>query len=446
MNKRSLRCLGVVAILVISLIMPAMATARPLLPNVTPDMQTDQYWISKLINRDQLIMNRAKIAAFNKEIIKQSPTKVDLNVYPQKLDKKTLTSMLLSTAFPDDHMYSSGNPVDASFYKTLQKQLNIGGLQEENIVRYAFSVKRANIRTFPTSRGVFYSPNDRHFDNFQETIVDPGEPLFILHQSLDAQWYYVQMHNYRGWMASSDVAIASTRKLWLSYITRPNFLIVTGKNLTVKTSETSLFFEMGAKLPLVKKGNISPYTIEIPTRDTNGMVIFKQVVLPLGADVSVGYLPYTRANILRQAFKLQDTSYGWGGLYKGVDCSSYIMDIYRTFGIMLPRNADEQETSAGKRANLDKLPRAAKAKIIHNLKPGAAIYMDGHVMLYVGEENGYQYIIHSLGSYGDDGSKNADGTLERVSVMKVIVSDVNLTLRSGRTFLDAFTGTRQFEF
>jgi hypothetical protein len=446
MNQRSLRCLGVVAILVISLIIPGIVTARPLLPNVTLDMQTDQYWISKLSNPNQLIMNRSEIAAFNKAIIKQSPTKVDLTVYPQKLDKKILTDMLLNSALPNDPMYSNGNHIDSSFYQTLQKQLNIGGLQEENKVRYAFSVKRANIRTFPTHRGVFYSPNDRQFDNFQETIVDPGEPLVILHQSLDGQWYYIQMQNYRGWMASSDVAIAPTRKSWVSYITRPNFLIVTGKNLTVKTSETPLFFEMGAKLPLVKKDDTSRYTIEIPTRDTNGMVIFKQVIVPSGADVSVGYLSYTRANIVRQAFKLQDTPYGWGGMYNGVDCSSFIMDIYRTFGIMLPRNADEQETSAGKSVSLDKLSRAAKVKIIHSLKPGAAIYMDGHVTLYVGEDNGHQYIIHALSSYGDADSQNADGTLERVSVMKVVVSDVNLTLRSGRIFLDTFTGTRQFEF
>ena len=82
-------------------------------------------------------------------------------------------------------------------------------------------------------------------------------------------------------------------------------------------------------------------------RAADGFVFWRRAWIHGKADVSVGYLPYTRAHILRQAFKMLGENYGWGGQREGRDCSSFIMDIYNVFGIRSPRNADQQEKIPG---------------------------------------------------------------------------------------------------
>src|SRR5699024_1832041 len=64
--------------------------------------------------------------------------------------------------------------------------------------------------------------------------------------------------------------------------------------------------------------------------------------IPKSKGLHLGYLPYTKENIILQAFKFKDESYGWGGLNNTRDCSAFIMDIYRSFGLRLPRNTQDQ--------------------------------------------------------------------------------------------------------
>lgn len=411
------------------------------LPSVAPAMEKERFWLDKLTDEDRLILDRGGIAAFNNEITLQSLAIVfDLTVYPQTLDKTTLTAMLLRARVPSAPMYSGGVPVAASLYDALRAQLNLDGLRESNAVRYGFAVKRGSIRTFPTARSVFDDPDDREFDAFQETVVDPAEPLLILHHSSDGLWYYVQARNYRGWLAAGDAAVASSRAAWLAYAARPeaDYLVVTGSSLRVATADgRMLVFEMGARLPLAGS-DAGGYRVELPARVGVGQAVFTPAVVPADADVSVGYLPFTRANLLRQAFKMKDTRYGWGGLYAGVDCSSFVMDVYRTFGIMLPRNADQQLATAGESRNLRGLPPAAKRKALRSLRPGAALFTVGHVVLYLGEDQGRQYVIHALPAYRDAAGRG-------VEVMRVVVSDVDLVCMDGKTLLDTFIGSKQYE-
>ena len=65
--------------------------------------------------------------------------------------------------------------------------------------------------------------------------------------------------------------------------------------------------------------------------------------------------------------------------------------------------------------------------------------MRNHVMLYLGKNGGKHYAIHDLGSYGDALHPHFDGSLSRVEVMKVVVSELDLPLRSGRRFIEVLT-------
>lgn len=62
----------------------------------------------------------------------------------------------------------------------------------------------------------------------------------------------------------------------------------------------------------------------------------------MSRDVSVGYLSLTNEEIIKQAFKCLGDRYGWGGMLESRDCSSYIREVYRCFGWILPRNTTGQ--------------------------------------------------------------------------------------------------------
>jgi len=57
-------------------------------------------------------------------------------------------------------------------------------------------------------------------------------------------------------------------------------------------------------------------------------------------------LPFTRANLLRQAFRFLGERYGWGHDYQGRDCSGFVSEVYRSMGVQLPRNTSDAELRA----------------------------------------------------------------------------------------------------
>ncbi len=422
-----------------------------------------EFWVNKLSNPDKLIMNQQEIAKFNLDIIHNLPDTVyDLAAYPAILSKKTLVDYINSVQLPGGKVYINGAAVPASGFEALRTQTNLQAVLEQNIVRYGFTVRRADLRTYPTKDGLFESPDDWEFDRFQKTAVDPAEPLVILHQSLDSKWYYIQTYYYRGWLPAEDIAVAATREEWLAYMREPGFLIVTGANFQLAFNPVSpelseIGFQMGAKIPLAHLGDIPAvvdnqavagnYVVILPVRDASGNLKFKQALIPSTADVTPGYLPYTRANIIKQAFKMQGQRYGWGGMFKATDCSGFIMNIYRTFGLKLPRNADEQENSAGKSVDLRLSSLAERTQKLQKLLPGATLHMNGHVMLYLGEDRGGYYIIHDMAAYGDKERPETDGSLWRVPVNQVTVSDLTTLYRvNGKLFLESLTTGRQFEY
>jgi cell wall-associated NlpC family hydrolase len=438
------RFIGVVAALIV--LLSSFNTGECAVVNSNSRLSQAQYWVSKLAAPDEVIMSPTEINDYNAEIRAGLPDTVfDLRVYPASLFGKTLTELLTASSFPKDRVYAQGMPASAGFFANLHNQINLGGVKDYNEVGYGLTATRTNVRTFPTNTGIFKTAGDRDFDLFQETALNPGEPVVILHKSADAKWYFVQTANYRGWVPTANVALASDRQEWLKYLNEESFLVVTANKISLPDStKAPLVFEMGAKLILAKSepSNSGSYLVKLPARDDQGKLYFKQAVIAKSADVSVGYLPYTRANIIEQAFKTYGMPYGWGGLHDSVDCSSLTMNIYRSFGFALPRNADQQEVKVGKTVHLTQDP-GKRAVQLNSLEPGATLHMNGHVMLYLGKDSGKFYTIHSLASYVE---RLNDGTLRRVRPMKVVVSDLDLVRGTGKTFAQSLTVVKNIEW
>lgn len=392
---------------------------------ITPD-----YWIEHNTKGDQVVLNAAGVETFNKKVVEASPTVYDMANYPKMVKGTTVKTYINEHIDLSDDLYREGKLVSDNYKKILVSQMNAEKIPSEVNVRYGVTVKRANIRNLPTGEGLFFYANDRDFDALQETALDPGEPVAILNTSANGYFYFVQAYNYRGWLSKFDVA-ETDRSTWQRYAVPKRFLTVIGKDYTLQADGAAVLFQQGARLQLIDTKENS-YTVKVPVRNKDGKLREEKVSLTNNlASLNEGYLPYTTNNIIRGAFKWYDSVYGWGGLRNSVDCSSFISNVYRTVGIFLPRNADEQETSAGIHKKFANTSSVQRANIVKTLTPGSALYMDGHVILYLGYSNEIPYGIHSLGSHHTGGTRH--------SIMKVVVSDLELQKYNGDTYLDALT-------
>ena len=406
------------------------------------ELLTAAFWQNITPDGDIVLLNAAEKKRFNKQLREKSSGLVDLQAYPVKQAASQIRSQAGDLTILQRKLYdANGAALTGEAKAALAEKVGLEQLSGTKKMQLGIVVRRSNLRNLPTAEPLFSEPEYSMFDELQESAVDPSEPCIILHTSRSGDYYYVQLYNYRGWLAAEDVALVGERKTWLQYVDPKEFLVVTDKSYNLAVADESVFYQMGSRLPLTKKA-ADKYGVRLPQRNTAGKLAEKIVWIEKSPALREGWLPYTRNNLLQAAFCYLDEPYGWGGLNNSVDCSSFVENVYRTVGIVLPRNADEQETTAGQHFPLARLDAAGAYQSLHrNAKAGDTLHMDGHVMLYLGEVAGVPYAIHALGShteYYDDGAK------ERQKVLKVVVSDLELQTRSGASFADALTAAVSF--
>lgn len=400
-----------------------------------PVLVKPEYWLSKNTDGDTLILDANGVQNFNAQIRQKSRTVADLANYPSTYNGDSLKTKIMDYALLDDDLYLHGVKVSENYKNILRKQTNVGAIPANVNVRYAVTVRRTPVRNLPTGEGLYYYANDKDFDALQETMLDPAEPVAVLHTSANGFFYYVQAVNYSGWVSKYDLALTD-KNTWLGYVKPSKFLVVTDAQYTLKTAGENVLYQQGARLPVTAdKGNL--YTVMAPSRSQYGGLVKQSLLIAkTNSSLNFGYLPYTSNNILRSAFKFYGMPYGWGGLKNSVDCSSLIFNAYRTVGITLPRNADQQEQSAGTKHALTGVS-GNRITTIEKLMPGAGLYMDGHCMLYIGSINKDPYVIHSLGSHYEKGVRQRE--------MSVVVSDLNLHRANGNSFLNELTTAVEYK-
>ena len=397
---------------------------------------SSQYWTEQNKDGDKVILDEKGVQAFNAKIREASRTVPDLLSYPATVSGDSLRTKIMDYAVLEDDLYLHGNKVSENYKNILRKQTNTGKLASSVNVRYAVTVRRSSMRILPTGEGLFYYAGDRNFDALQQTELDPGEPLIVLHESANKFFYYVQAVNYCGWISKYNIAFTD-KSTWEDFASPKNFVVITDANVQLKVGSEQVLYQQGARLPLVNERG-SLYTVLAPLRKKDGSLGTQELLLLKSRkDIHKGYLPYTSNNIIRSAFKFYGMPYGWGGMKNSVDCSSLIFNAYRTVGIILPRDADQQEASAGTSLLLAGLDENQRLEKICSLQPGAGMYMDGHAMLYIGKINAVPYAIHSLGSYYKEG--------QRYVMMEVVVSDTTLCRSNGNSFTDELTTLDQFK-
>lgn len=400
-----------------------------------PALIGPDYWTKNNTNGEKVVLDAEGIKNLNSSVRAVSRTVVNMSSYPTEVNGNSLTTKILNYQVLEDDLYLNGKKVSDNYKNILRTQTNVNKIPATVAVRYGVVVRRANIRNLPTGQGLFYYAGDTEFDALQETVMDPGEPVAVLHTSANGYFYYVQCYNYSGWISKFDVALTD-RNTWLEYAEPKQFVVVTDKGISINNTKENVYYQQGARIPVIKQDKYN-YVLDIPRCATPaGPLVREKVTVTkanVGAKLHFGYQPYTSNTIIKNAFKNYGSPYGWGGLKNSVDCSSMINNIYRTVGIILPRNADEQALSAGAHTDFDGLADTQRLDNIRGLMPGAALHLDGHTMMYLGTSNNVPFIIHSMGSHFPGG--------QRQRVMQVVVSDLQLQRSNGNTFLrDLLTG------
>ncbi|MGB9679782.1 MAG: SH3 domain-containing protein [Thermoanaerobacteraceae bacterium] len=409
------------------------------------------YWIKNLKERDLKLLDNEKIKILNNVITKKTTGIYDLENHKIFLYKNELIGLIEKYTIPQQYTYNKeGKLLGDDFFKDIIRNTNKDAIKEICYIKYGISIKDTFIRSFPTENEVFYSKQDTEFDRLQETSCQAFEPLIVLHESRDEKWYFIKMYNYTGWVKKDDIALCEDKREIFNYVNNDKFIIVTGKYAKTQPNPSdkrisNLDFSMGTKIFLNEDKMVNEvdnqsviynYQIKIPVKDKRGKLDFKIGLIAKNEDVSVGYLPYSTKNILKQAFKLIGHRYGWGDNYGGRDCSSFVMYVFKTFGIRLPRNTNEQEKNIGVfyEFNLN-MTIKDRLNIFDRVSPGALVYMPGHVMIYIGKDNKVPYIIHALNGYG--GGKG--NVYKFTPVNEIVVTPVTIRTFEGIPFIEKFT-------
>ena len=237
--------------------------------------------------------------------------------------------------------------------------------------------------------------------------------------------------------------------MWKAPIGTDDFLLVTCDEFTLSESyyapaTSNLKLTMGTTLKLVPdkeiprniamRGSWNNYVVYIPTRDANGKMIKQISLVAQGKEVHEGYLTLTSGNIIKLAYSYLGDTYGWGGMLDSVDCSAYVRNIYKCFGLEMPRNTNWQREVPDTAIDLASLDDTAKTAAISSLIPGTPLYLPGHTMIYLGNVNGTCYVISAMGSASD-----SVGPLDVTVQNSVAITSLDVRRRNGNSWLTSIT-------
>lgn len=148
----------------------------------------------------------------------------------------------------------------------------------------------------------------------------------------------------------------------------------------------------------------------------------------------------TRGALLEAAFSFLSGPYGFGGQDGGRDCSRFLMDLFGSFGIDLPRHSAWQAKFGTSHIDLalnSTTTQRLAALDSAQAKGAVLLYFPGHIMLYLGRNRaGIPMAIHALGEYVEPCKTASKVTSETVfRVGEITVSDLSLGHGSSRQSL-----------
>lgn len=432
------------------------ALAEPALPEaVSAQMLSADFWCALSANSGALVMERQEIDHFNSV----NRAKIELGgQYFALTDIQSLTDgafvrhLIESLSLPDncEQLYVNGVVQPRPYWDAIMSARALEAVPDVVRVSFGYSVRRDDLRLFPTGDFAGVTNTEKLYDKLVMSEYMPYLPLAVLHESADGLWYFVVMYGFAGWIEKEAVALCASREEWLGRMQPTDFLVVTGRELTLPEEPycpdvSGLTLPMGTVLPLAleeeapevihRRRGYGCYTLRLPTRGEDGYIRDEYAFLPITEDVHRGYMDFTLENELELAFKFLGDRYGWAGMFSANDCSGLIHQVFACFGMELPRMASAIMELPGLTAlDLSGYDSAGRLSGLATIPAGSLLGLPGHIMIYLGSVGGNAYVLSSTGSFGP--SQLPDGYDSSVNTV-CVNSLAHTRRRSGPTWLES---------
>lgn len=390
-------------------------------------------WINVKDNSDNVIMSQQEIQKMNDEIRNKCDSLVDILNYAENVSGDDVKNMMYSSSGPSLPKYDeNGNSITESQLDEIRSNRNLENISDNVRVKRGVTVQRTNIRALPTNLEFYNYSYKQDHDRMQETELSSGSAVIVLHESKDGKFYFIQSYYYYGWVAVEHIALAESEesvKYWKQYakllnmtansMNNMDFVVITDSFLDLNGAK----FSMGTTLPLNKKTlGEDYYSVLLPCKNPRGELAQIESKISVKS-AHVGFPEYNYRNFCIQAFKYVGTPYGWGGMKNGIDCSGYVLSVFKTFGFVFPRNTGEQYAVVGNSNLTTNMTSSQISQSLAETKCPTVIYIPGHAMIYLGEIDDVHYIIHAPG-----GGKVCEETYDKFSsVMSFCLVGLNGT-------------------
>ncbi|MBF0510972.1 MAG: SH3 domain-containing protein [Candidatus Omnitrophica bacterium] len=402
--------------------------APSLLGHTKRVMKTAGFWISRHPSPDTVIMAPPAIEAFNETLRGEKKLIKDIFTIVQDLKTETLLADMEKTLVDikqKDYFTLNGLKVETDFLDDIRRNMNLPGIVMGSAPRYGLVVHFAPQRFLPTNEGLYVDKDNYAFDQLQNSALDTGTPVAVVHQSADGLWYYVLTAISDGWVEAKNIAVGDINQV-KAFANDRDFAVVLRPKADIFLNEPMTdyydYVRMGTHLPLagIDAGRV---TVNVPVKGANGALVIQQAYMNV-EDTNTGFLPLTARNIYKQALMMLNQPYGWGDMYGEQDCSRFVQMVFATFGIVLPRDSKDQARVGRKVFNFDETS-ADTIKIEAIMKSSAAntlLAMKGHIMIYLGTVDGKPYAIHDTTGY----KQMVDKKEVKYAIDRVVISDLSL--------------------
>jgi hypothetical protein len=428
--------------------------APEVIPGTLPEMREPSYWIAKMRNPDKVVMTLEEIRARNKDYVQRMNNFNQLDSNLQKQINHELSSRPGLLAFipdidsktPDELSALTRNMVDKEIkflrrgyfgnilsiqysdqeLKAIEDELAFDKIVNQKKIQSGITIQDSRLRIIPGLRPEYIGNTGKTgWDMWNFDIVPIGSLVRVLHISKSGGFLFVLTKKGYGWVNSEEVAIGPKDKINNFYKAK-DFVVCTGDRVPFYSNPNctyvSGYFRMGDHLPVVRTNT---RMIQVPTRQLNGELLIQNAWLKPDADIHKGYIPYTRKNVVIQAFKLLDNIYDWTGGWYGRDHATQIRDIFSVFGFKFPSMGGLLTAySDSKRVLYPKDGIEAQKKVILDNEPFLTLQIcsSGHSQIYLGNYNGVPIVFDTHG-YGYTDKKGNELVIRRCNIGTIAFPD-----------------------
>jgi hypothetical protein len=402
------------------------------MPRVSTGQSQADFWIGKYGDEaKRVLLEQAEITALNVENRKRPWAYQDVTADDIGAQKRTEKELAERIAWLEKRV-QSGEYVESKVGMLREASNRIAGGQVVDELRVI--VSRADLKCVPSSEA-FYSPKSApSFDRNQCSGLSSGALVRVLRRA--EGWDYVHAGHSVGWLHAPHWTAPLSRSEAIRFRDALPRLVVTRSGTRLPNGAVA---SLGDSYPMALTAKAGPdWSLLLPQAGGIAMT-------SVGREVALepGWLSFTRETLFRLAFSELGRGYGWGESGGLTDCSRMLLDAFRAVGVRLGRHSSEQARSGRETILVEDQPPEKKRAIIRaaGLRGVLLLYMPGHIMLYLGEDQGRLYGLSAINEF----IALCPGGEGEVEIKKVVVSDLDVGAgTTRRSFLERMTKVAVF--